>query len=133
MALPYNVAIVLRYFLRRITAYDLTIDYVDHEAKTTKGPEYHFSGVLLPPTDKDINLFDEGELANGAMTLYVNKRIKLHINSELEWGETFLSRQRKQTIILFDGDEYRVKGYSNRSDDGIHRKYTLVRYIDGRS
>ena len=129
MPLPYNVARVLPYFYRRITAYDLIGGMDNFRAVQSKTPTYTFIGVIIPPTDKDLQLFDEGELAQGSMVLYVKKNVKLHVADALpdENG------QIRQTIILFDGDEYRVKGYSNRSEDGLHRKYTMVRYIGGRS
>lgn len=129
MALPLNVARVLTYFYRRITAYDLVGSIVDHEYKKTATDSYTFTGVLIPPTNKDLELFEEGELANGALVLYVNKAVQLYMADAVQ----NVSGDIRQTIVLFDGDEYRVKGYSNRSEDGIHRKYTLVRYMKERS
>ena len=129
MPLPYGVNRVLSFFLRRVEAYDLVMqDGNGFEAEPHRTPRYSFSGVLIPPTDKDLQLFDEGEIASGAMTLYVNKDVKLHCNDAVDPGEV-----SRQTIVCFDGDEYRVKGYSNRSADGLHRKYTMVRYMPRRA
>ena len=128
MPLPYAVNRVLSFFLRRVEAYDLVYQAGEgFSAEVNRTPKYAFSGVLIPPTDKDLQLFDEGELANGAMILYVNKDVKLHFNDAADPGDVM-----RQTIVLFDGDEYRVKGYSNRSADGLHRKYTMVRYMPRR-
>lgn len=128
MPLPYAVNRVLSFFLRKVEAYDLIYQAGENfSAEVNRTPKYSFSGVLIPPTDKDLQLFDEGELANGAMTLYVNKDVKLHFNDAADPGDVM-----KQTIVLFDGDQYRVKGYSNRAEDGLHRKYTMVRYMPRR-
>ena len=129
MAIPYNVARVITYFQRKIDAYDLVCEIVDHECVVTKQKPYSFIGVLIPPTDKDLQLFDEGEIANGAMVLYVKDTIKLNMCDSI----STVTPGQKQTIVLFDGDEYRVKSYSNRSSDGLHRKYGVVRYIPERS
>lgn len=129
MPLPYNVARILPYFYRKIRAYDLVGGVDGYQAVMSRTPEYTFIGVMIPPTDKDLSLFDEGEMAQGAMVLYVKKNVRLYMGDAIELpGEG-----TRQTIVLFDGDEYRVKGYSNRSEDGLHRKYTLTRYIGGRS
>lgn len=129
MPLPYNVARILPYFNRTVEAYDLIGEFVDYEMKVSKSEPYTIIGTLIPPTDKDLNLFDEGEIASGAMVLYVNSSVKLSVADGFETAtEPF-----RQTIIKFDGDEYRIKGYSNRATDGLHRKYTMVRYFGGRS
>ena len=129
MPMPYNVDRVLPYFYRRINAYDLISAIDGYRTSQVKGEPYTFIGVLIPPTDKDLELFDEGEIAQGAMTLYVKSTVKLYMgdaipSKDAEW---------RQTIVVYDGDEYRVKSYSNRSVDGNHRKYGLVRYVPGRS
>lgn len=129
MPLPYNVDRVLPYFYRAIRAYDLISEIGGYSARQTKSEPYTFIGVLIPPTDKDLELFDEGELASGAMTLYVHSTVKLHMGD----GVASPDATWRQTIIQYDGDEYRVKSYSNRSQDGLHRKYGVVRYIPGRN
>jgi len=129
MPLPYNLSRVLGFFQRTIQAYDIVGGIVDHEFTQTSTESYSFVGVLIPPTDKDLNLFDEGELANGAMVLYVSNSVQLHVNDAIaNQGQTM-----RQTIVVFDNDRFRVKGQSNRSSDGLHRKYTLVRYLEERS
>jgi hypothetical protein len=129
MPLPYNVARILPYFYRKIEAYDLIGGVDGYKSIMSRTPIYTFIGVMIPPTDKDLNLFDEGELAQGSMVLYVKNTVKLYMGDAVDEA----SRTTRQTIILFDGDEYRVKGYSNRALDGLHRKYTMVRYFGGRS
>lgn len=127
MPLPYNVSRVLSFFNRRIFAYDLIGTTKDFRTQVLKGEKYSFLGVLIPPTDTELNLFDEGERASGAMVLYVNHKVELFMNDSKKPGEDF-----KQTIIIFRGHEYRVKGCSDRCEDGLHRKYTVVRYMGDR-
>lgn len=129
MPIPYNVARILPYFNRVVKAYDLIGELVDFKMSVRKSDVYSIVGTLIPPTDKDLNLFDEGEIAGGAMVLYVNSSVKLYVADAFENA----TEEFRQTIILFDGDEYRIKGYSNRAADGLHRKYTMVRYFGGRS
>ena len=129
MPLPYNVARILPYFNRAVEAYDLIGELVNYKIQVRKGEPYKVIGTLIPPTDKDLNLFDEGEIASGAMVLYVNCAVKLYVADGFENA----TEEFRQTIIKFDGDTYRIKGYSNRAADGLHRKYTMVRYFEGRS
>lgn len=129
MPIPYNVSRVLSYFQRRVSAYDLYGEIKDHAYVLLATSPYTFAGVLIPPTDQDLQLFDEGELSAGAMILYVVSNIKLNIADDISQ----LTDEIRQTIVQFDGRDYRVKGQSNRKDDGIHRKYTLVRYMGKRS
>lgn len=129
MPLPFDVSRVLNYFTRRILAYDITCEKKDFEVKKTNGADYYFPGVIQPPTDKEIQLFDEGELASGAIIVYVKSNVNLYVadvlsSSTVPW---------KQTIIKHGGDEFRIKGVSNRDFDGCHKKYTAVRFIKERS
>lgn len=128
MPLPYNVSRVLSFFNRKVIAYDLVGQIVDYKMQVSKSNQYSFLGVLIPPTDSDLTLFDEGERQVGAMVLYVGKNVELSI------ADSMSSNQKpfRQTIIIFKGNEYRVRGCSDREEDGLHRKYTLVRYIGGR-
>lgn len=129
MPIPYNVSRVLTYFQRRIQAYDIVGSLSDYEFSKTYSQPYSFVGVLIPPTNKDLSLFDEGELATGALVVYVPKTVTLHMADAV----TSVQNEQRQTIVLFDGDEYRVKGLSNRDSDGLHKKYTLVRFMEGRT
>jgi len=129
MPIPYNVAKVLAYFHRSIQAYDIVGTIVDHEVARQKSAVYSFVGVVIPPTNKDLELFDEGELASGSLIVYVPKNVRLYICDAV----ANIQDGQRQTIVLFDDDEYRVKGISNRASDGLHRKYTMTRYLEGRS
>lgn len=129
MGIPYNVSRVLTFFQRKIYAYDLYGEIRDHSYMLLDSSPYAFIGVLIPPTDQDLQLFDEGEISAGAMILYVISKIELHIADDINQ----LTDGIRQTIVQFDGRDYRVKGQSNRKEDGLHRKYTLVRYMGKRT
>lgn len=129
MPIPYNVSRVLSFFQKKIFAYDLYGEIQDHAYALLATSPYSFVGVLIPPTDQDLQLFDEGEISSGAMILYVISKTELHIADDI----SRLSDEIRQTIVQFDGRDYRVKGQSNRKEDGIHRKYTLVRYMGKRT
>lgn len=128
MGIPYNLARILTYFQRKIEAYDIVREFVNFEPIITNTEKYSFVGVFIPPTDQELMLFDEGEISQGVMMVYVPSKIVLHVNNSI------LSEQSigKQSIVIFDGMDFRVKNVSNRAIDGMYRKYALTRFMKER-
>ena len=123
--LPFDMTPVLDEFITAVTCFDETSQIVDFEQKPVRGPNYIIAGVLIPPTDLDLNLFDEGEIRSGAMVLYTYSTVTLYYH---DVGPA--DAEQKQTFVRFNGDIYRIKGLSPRSHDGLHKKWTMVRYVE---
>ena len=123
--LPLDMTPVLDEFITAVTCFDESSVIVDFEQKPVQGKDYIIAGVLIPPTDLDLQLFDEGEIREGAMVLYTYSTVNLHYH---DVGDK--SAEQKQTFIRFNGDIYRIKGLSPRSHDGLHKKWTMVRYVE---
>ena len=123
--LPYDMTPVLDEFITAVTCFDRTFETVDFEQKPVQGPDYVIAGVLIPPTDLDLNLFEEGEIRSGAMVLYTYSTVTLFFH---DVGDP--NGLEKQTFVRFNGDIYRIKGLSPRSHDGLHKKWTMVRYVE---
>ena len=123
--LPYDMPPVLDEFITAVTCVDRTAETVDFEQKPVQGPDYVIAGVLIPPTDIDLNLFEEGEIRSGAMVLYTYSTVTLFFH---DVGDP--NGLEKQTFVRFNGDIYRIKGLSPRSHDGLHKKWTMVRYVE---
>jgi len=128
MPLPYDMTPVLDEFLTAVVCFDETSTMENFELKPVVGPEYVIAGVLIPPTDLDLQLFDEGEIRDGAMTLYTYSTVTLHFH---DWGS--VDGEQRQTFVKFNGDIYRIKGLSPRGHDGLHKKWTMVRYVERKS
>ena len=124
MPLPFDMTPVLNEFLTAVICYDLVSRVDDYEVKEIQGNDYVIAGVLLPPTDSDLGLFDEGEIREGAMTLYTYSTVTLYFH---DIGPS--TGEQKQTFVRFNGDVYRVKGISPRGHDGLHKKWILTRYV----
>lgn len=122
--LPYDMTPVLDEFITTIVCYDIESQMVDYELKPIQGPDYVIYGVLIPPTDLDLQLFEEGEIRDGAMILYTYSTVNLYFHDMASPAE-----KQKQTFIRFNGDVYRIKGLSPRSHDGLHKKWTMTRYV----
>lgn len=125
MPLPFDMTPVLDEFLTAVTCYDLVTTVVNYEAKEVQEADYVIAGVLLPPTDLDLALFEEGEMREGAMTLYTDSTVHLHFH---DVGPVSVSQ--RQTFVRFNGDVYRIKGISPRGHDGLHIKYLMSRYYE---
>lgn len=123
--LPFDMTPVLDEFITAVTCFDETSSIVDFEEQSVKGSNYVIAGVLIPPTDLDLNLFEEGEIRSGAMVLYTYSTVTLYFH---DVGSS--TGQQKQTFVRFNGDIYRIKGLSPRSHDGLHKKWTMVRYVE---
>lgn len=124
MPLPYDMTPVLDEFLTAVTCYDVVSTVENYEVVDTQQPDYVIAGVLLPPTDSDLGFFDEGEIREGAMTLYTYSTVNLHFH---DIGPAQVSQ--KQTFVRFNGDVYRIKGISPRQHDGLHVKWLMSRYV----
>lgn len=125
MTLPLDMTPVLDEFLTAVTCYDLVTTVENYEAKEVQEADYVIAGVLLPPTDSDLALFEEGEIREGAMTLYVYSTVTLYFH---DVGPSTSSQ--RQTFVRFNGDVYRIKGISPRGHDGLHKKYLMSRYYE---
>lgn len=125
MPLPLDMTEVLDEFITAIVCYNETSTKIDFEFKPVKGSNYQIAGVLIPPTNQDLNLFEEGEIRSGALVLYTYSTTVLYFHDI-----TAPSAEAKQTYVVFNGDTYRIKGLSPRSHDGLHKKWTLVRCIE---
>lgn len=125
MALPYDMTPVLDEFITAVVCFDEISTFVDFEQQVVQGKDYVVAGVLIPPTDLDLELFEEGEIRAGAMVLYTYSTVNLHYHDVGQENE-----EQKQTFIRFNGDIYRIKGLSPRSHDGLHKKWTMVRYVE---
>ena len=125
MSIPYDMTPVLSEFIRKIECYDevAAIKDFEYEAKK-KTPSYFIYGVLIPPSSKDLQFFDEGQIRNGAITLYTSDKYKLYMVKE---GD--MSTDYRQTYVRFEGEEYRVVGVMNRSNDGRYMKWLLNKSI----
>ena len=124
MPLPFDMTPVLDEFLTSLTCFDMVTEIVNYEAVETQQPDYVIAGVLLPPTDLDLGLFDEGEIREGAMTLYTYSTVTLYFH---DVGSSEVNQ--RQTFVRFNGDTYRIKGISPRGHDGLHKKWILTRYV----
>lgn len=124
MALPMDMREVLDEFLRKITAFDRTDSIVDHQTASTVGADYTFAGVLLPTSDEDLQLLDEGEIKNGNITVYT-RGLQLYFKDIQEPTAT-----AKQSFIKDRDRVYRIKAETDRTEDGMYRKYVATRYID---
>lgn len=123
--LPFDMGPVLNEFLTLITCYDVESVMSDYELQKIQGPDYSIAGVLIPPTDLDIAMFDEGEIRQGAMILYTYSTTKLFYQDMQNQQD-----RQKQTFVRFNGDIYRIKGMSPRAHDGLHYKWTMTRYVE---
>lgn len=123
--LPFDMTPVLDEFITAVTCFDESSQMVDFELKEVQGPDYVIAGTLIPPTDLDLQLFDEGEIREGAMVLYTYSTVTLYYH---DVGSA--TGEQKQTFVRFNGDIYRIKGLSPRSHDGLHKKWTMVRYVE---
>lgn len=124
MALPMDMREVLDEFLRKITAFDRTDSIVDHQTASTIGADYTFAGVLLPTSEEDLQLLDEGEIKNGNITIYTR-------NKQLFFKDIQApTATAKQTFIKDRDKVYRIKTEMDRSEDGLYCKYVATRHID---
>ena len=126
--LPYDMTPVLDEFLTAIVCYDETSRIEQYEQQFVQGSDYVIAGVLIPPTDLDLNLFEDGEIRDGAMILYTYSTVTLHFHDVGKVDE-----EQKQTFVRFNGDIYRIKGLSPRAHDGLHKKWTMTRYVERKS
>lgn len=79
---------------------------------------------ISPPSDKDLDILEPGEISNGAQVIH-------GINISLPFIDTEQdSTEAKQTYIDWQGSTWRVKSVSNRTHDGAYLRYGLVRHID---
>lgn len=115
---------VLDEFLRRITAFDRTDTIDDHDLKTVVGSDYTFAGVLLPTSDDDLQLLDEGEIKGGSLTVYTRGKQLFFKDVQAEEATA------KQTFIRNRDNIYRIKTEADRTDDGMYRKYIAVRFFE---
>ena len=125
MPLPFDMTPVLDEFLTAVTCYDLVTRVENYEAVGVQEADYVIAGVLLPPTDSDLGLFEEGEIREGAMTLYTYSTVTLYFH---DMGPA--SGEQRQTFVRFNGDVYRIKGISPRGHDGLHKKWLMTRYVE---
>lgn len=124
MPLPFDMTPALNEFLTAVTCYDVISSVVNYECVEEQGTDYVIAGVLLPPTDSDLGLFDEGEIREGAMTLYTYSTVTLYFH---DIGPSNVNQ--RQTFVRFNGDVYRIKGISPRQHDGLHKKWLMTRYV----
>lgn len=124
MSIPIDVREVLDEFLRRITAFDRSDTIEDHDLKTVGGPDYTFAGVLIPTSEDDLQLLDEGEIKSGSITVFT--RGKQLFFKDIQAAEA----TAKQTFIRNRDNIYRVKTEADRTDDGMYRKYIAVRFVE---
>lgn len=125
MAIPYDMSPVLAEFSRRIECFDRFGGIVNHEMKLDQISEpYYIYGVLIPPSEKELQFFDEGEIRSGAIVLYCSDRFTLHFVSEGEYSAPY-----RQSYVRFEDEEYRVKAVMNRSSDGRYKKWMLTKAI----
>ena len=125
MPIPYDMTSVLSEFLRKIECYDEIATIKDFEyGVKKKTPSYYIYGVLIPPSSKDLQFFDEGQIRNGAITLYTSDKYKLHMVKEGQETDNY-----RQTYVRFEGEDYRVIGVMNRSSDGRYMKWLLNKSI----
>lgn len=123
--LPYDMTPVLDEFMTVVTCFDKMSEMVDYELKSVQSSDYSVFGVLIPPTDLDLQLFEEGEIRDGAMVLYTYSTVNLYFH---DMGSP--AEKQRQTFVRFNGDIYRIKGLSPRSHDGLHKKWTMTRYVE---
>ena len=123
MSILMDMREVLDEFLRKITAYDRSDSIVDHQLSSSNGQDYTFAGVLLPTSDEDLQLLDEGEIKNGNITVYTRGK-QLFFKDIQSPDET-----AKQTFIYHNNKVFRIKTESDRTDDGMFIKYIAVRDI----
>lgn len=122
--IPISIVEVLDEFLRQITAYDETASIIDYKRRDPiVSPDYVFPGVLIPPTDNDLQLFDEGDIKQGAIVIYSRGTELFYTDIQSP------TASQKQTYVRFEGSVYRIKSGSPRMSDGLYRKYGAVRYI----
>jgi hypothetical protein len=124
MALPMDMREVLDEFLRKITAFDRTDSIVDHETSSSTGADYTFAGVLLPTSEEDLQLLDEGEIKNGNITIYTRGK-QLFFKDVQAPAAT-----AKQTFIKDRDKVYRIKSEADRTEDGMYYKYFATKHID---
>lgn len=124
--LPYDLSVVLCHFLRPVVCFDEFGKMENFEFVKTKSEKYSVLGVLIPPTDSDLQLFDEGELQTGSMILYTGSNVNLYFHDLIQKDQP----EARQTYVCFQGRTYRIKGCSNRAEDGLHKKWTMVRYVE---
>ena len=125
MPLPFDMTPVLDEFLTAVTCYDLVTRVENYEAVGVQEADYVIAGVLLPPTDSDLGLFEEGEIREGAMTLYTYSTVTLYFH---DMGPA--NGEQRQTFVRFNGDVYRIKGISPRGHDGLHKIWLMTRYVE---
>ncbi len=124
--LPVNRAVSM--FSQKITAYDTEGSYVNHEWIDATGDDYTFAGKIAPASDKELELFEQGDISSGVLMVHVLSGVTLHFK---DTNQT--SIEGTQTYIRHQGDVWRIKPISNRSNDGAHKRYGAVRYIERRA
>lgn len=123
---PFNMGPVLNRLIREVRAFDREGSLVDFEYQESSGPtrDYIFGGVLIPPNENDLNLFEEGEIRQGVMLCYVSAPRILYFHDMVSPDSIV-----RQTYIRNGPDVYRVKNAAQRTADGLYVKYTLVRMV----
>ena len=115
---------VLDEFLRRVTAYDETTGIVDYKMRNkVTGADYTFAGVLIPPSDEDLQILDEGDIKAGSIVIYTRGKELFFTDVQSKEAD------QRQTFIKHDGKVYRIKTSMNRIEDGLYRKYMAVRQV----
>jgi len=125
--IPFNMIPVIASHIRPVTAFDrigTTVDY-QYQDNAEQSADYVFGGVLIPPTDNDLQYFEEGELRQGSMVLYVFGNRTLYFNDIANPTDS-----TTQTFVRDGTDVYRVKGRADRLVDGLYKKYALTRFIN---
>lgn len=126
--LPFDMTPAMDEFITAITCFD-EVSTVEHfEQVPSKTPDYVIAGVLIPPTDSNLTLFEEGEIREGALILYTYSTVNLYFHDIHG-----VSDPQRQTFVRFNGDIYRIKGLSPRGHDGLHKKWTVTRYAERQS
>jgi hypothetical protein len=122
--IPFDMLPVLDEFIRRITAYDEVTGIIDYKMRNkTTGADYTFAGVLIPPSDEDLQLLDEGDIKAGSIVVYTRGKELFFTDVQNK------SANQRQTFIKHDSKIYRIKSGSNRTEDGLYRKYMAVRQV----
>jgi len=124
MAIPINMVPVLDRFIRKVTAFDEVSSIVDYKSRDAVAEsDYWFPGVLIPPSDSDLQMLEEGDIQAGTIIVYTRGKRLFFTDIQGEGSST------RQSYVRHNGDIYRIKSEMNRIDDGLYRKYIAVKYI----
>lgn len=104
MSLPLPLAQAADMFIEPdlLTAFDITWTRVDGRQIKVKGPNYTFSGVIQPDTDREVSLEADGALSDGTMLLHTREVLGVADMSQLTGEED------RQTYVQFTGELWKV-------------------------